>query len=289
MKGTAAQYLERATKSMQERSYDLAIEQYRGLLDQYPFSEHTEQAEFEIAHAQYLKGACPEAVGSLNDFQRRHPTSPHLAMVGYMLGQCYHRQMRPPDRDQSASQHAHAYYLTMLQQFPDSPFAQLSRQQMDRCRENLARHELMVARFYKKRGNDKATEYRLLDLVNRFEETDVSADALYALGELYEKQGQEDRAVLAFAAVAQHYPKHELANDAQAKLADLHPTDTITSGDPLLVLKARSGRSRNLALMQAVEVPPLETARPAPGYGPAIDPSGRSGPLGTGGMGPFGY
>jgi outer membrane protein assembly factor BamD len=288
---TADQYFEEGSKELREGSYALAIEQYRDLLDQHPFSEHTEQAEFEIARAQYLKGACPEAVAALTDFQRRHPTSPQLAVVSYLVGQCYERQMRPPDRDQSASQHAHAYYVALAQQYPESPFAELAREQMGRCRESLAEHELLVARFYRRRGNDLASEYRLLDLVNRFGDTDVSAQALYALGELYQDEGHEERAVLAFAGVTRDHPQHELAAPAREKLASLHAAESLPSGDPVVLLKARTGRSRNLALAQAVEVPPLEAATAAPpSMGPAIDPSGQAGgPLGSGSRGPFGY
>jgi outer membrane protein assembly factor BamD len=286
---TADQYFEKASKNLREGAYPVAIEQYRELLDQHPFSEYTEQAEFEIARAHYLKGACPEAVGALSDFQRRHPTSPQLAVVSYLVGQCYERQMRPPDRDQSASQHAHAYYLALVQQYPESPFAELAREQMGRCRESLAQHELLVARFYRRRGNELASEYRLLDLVNRFGDTDVSAEALYALGELYQEEGQDERAVLAFAGVTHNHPQHELAAPAREKLASMDAAQSLPSGNPVVVLKARSGRSRNLALAQAMEVPPLETATAAPGMGPAIDPTGQSGPLGSGSRGPFGY
>jgi outer membrane protein assembly factor BamD len=287
---TADQYFERGSKNLREGAYTLAIEEYRDLLDQHPFSEYTEQAEFEIARAQYLKGACPEAVAALSDFQRRHPTSPQLAVVSYLVGQCYERQMRPPDRDQSASQHAHAYYLALVQQYPESPFAELAREQMGRCRESLAEHELLVAHFYHRRGNDLASEYRLLDLVNRFGDTDVSAQALYALGELYEEEGQEERAVLAFAGVTRAHPQHELAAPARERLASMQAAQELPSGDPVVVLQARTGRSRNLALAQALEVPPLESATAAPGVGPAIDPSGQAGgPLGSGTRGPFGY
>ena len=126
----------------------LAIDEYHELLDQYPFSEHNEEAELKIAHAQYLSGNYPEAVVALTDFQRRHPTSPHLPLVGYYLGMCYVQQMGTIDRDQTAARNAQTYFQTVAQQYPDSPFADLARQQLARCQESLAAHEFYVAKFY---------------------------------------------------------------------------------------------------------------------------------------------
>src|SRR5207253_1816429 len=95
---TADQYFTDATQSFREGALGLAIDQFHELLDQYPFSQYNEEAELRIAHAQYLQGNHPEAVVALADFQRRHPTSPNLAFVGYYLGMCYVRQMGTIDR-----------------------------------------------------------------------------------------------------------------------------------------------------------------------------------------------
>ena len=100
---SADEYYTKAAKEFQNKAYSVAVENYRELLDQHPFSEYTEEAELKIGQAHYLNGDCPEAIAAFGDFQRRHPTSPHLPMVGYLIGGCYEKQMRPPDRDQSAA------------------------------------------------------------------------------------------------------------------------------------------------------------------------------------------
>lgn len=276
---TAEEYFRAAAEEMQNGSLQLAVENYRELLDQHPFSEYSEEAELFIAHAYYLDGSCPEAIAAFTDFQRRHPTSPFLPFVGYALGQCYERQMRSPDRDQSASQNAHAYYLSVTQQYPDSPFAELARDNMQRCRETLAQHELMVARYYLRQGNRKAAEYRFIDLVGRFNDTPVAAEGLFALGELYDETGAPERAALAFAAIRAHHADHELAKSAARRLKRLGGEQEAPAGDPVAVLQALTGRSRTLALAQVVDVPTLEESPRSPGLGPM---------LGAGDYGPFG-
>jgi outer membrane protein assembly factor BamD len=279
---SAEEYFTQASNDFHDGAYQLAVEKYRELLDQHPFSEYSEEAELKIAHAHYLNHSCPEAIASFADFQRRHPTSPYLPFAQFLLGQCYEQQMQPPDRDQSSSQNAHAYYLALTQQYPDSPFADLARERLEHCRDNMAKHELVISDYYQQRGNLRAAEYRLLDLVTRFSETDVAGDALYKLGSIYREQGEQEEALLAFASVTRHHADNQVAKDAEKAISDMQPKEgDIPEGDPLVALQARTGRSRPLSLNQVVETSET-TRRPAsPGFGPALGGlPGSSGPFG---------
>lgn len=271
---SATDYYKTASENMRLGSYTQAVETYRMLLDEHPFSEYSEEAELKIGVAQYKDRACPEATASFTDFQRRHPTSPHLPQVGYLLGQCAEEQMRPSDRDQSASQNAHAYYQAVIHQYPNSPYAQLARERLAHARETLAGHEFTVATYYRSHDNDPAAKTRLLDLVNRFNDTDIAGDALLELGEIYERDGDKDKAVLAFAALRYHHPDHEAARAAEQALDALRAeAGDPPSGDPLAVLRAETGRTRDIAIAQ--------TGRPTAARRP-------SGPPQTGGTTGFG-
>lgn len=254
--GSAEEYYADANTYFRDGAYPLAIENYRELLDQHPFSELAEDAEFKIAHAHQQNGACPEAIAAFSDFQRRHPTSPHLPLVGFLIGQCHEDQMQKPDRDQSASQSAHAYYQAVINQYPESPYADLARQRLHQCRENLAEHELNIASYYAKRGNEKAAEIRLIDLIKRYNDTDHAADALFRLGEIYRDRDEPDKAALAYAGLLYHHEDHNLAGKSEESLEEVldDPLDR-PEGDPVTALLARSGRFRDL---EAVAAEPLE-------------------------------
>lgn len=283
---SADEYFRQATENFRGGSYQVAAEHYRELLDQYPFSEYTEEAELRIGHARFLEHSCPEAVAAFTDFQRRHPTSPHLAFVGYLIGKCYERQMRPPDRDQSASQNAHAFYLAVTQQYPGSPFADLARAQTENCRESIARHELEVAEFYAHRYRTRAAEYRMLDIANRFNDTDAAGNALFELGNLYRELGQQEHAKLAYAAVTRHHPSNGVAESAWKALDEMKARGDVPKGDPLVILKAETGRSRSLSLARVTEVPPLERGRAKTSPGAGL---GGANPGGRMAGNPFGY
>jgi len=278
---TADQYFNEATQDFRTGALTPAIEQFHELLDQYPFSQYNEEAELKIAHAQYLSGDYAEAVVALSDFQRRHPTSPHLPFVGYYLGMCYVRQMTTTDRDQTAAQNAVAYFLTVAQQYPDSPFSELARERLASCNQSLAEHEVGVASFYARRDNSKAAEIRLLTMASRYGTTDAAADGLLQLARLYGRVEQPEHAVLAYQALTQLHPQGpqgEAARQALDRLANVDPP----AGDPLDLLLAANGRQRSTGTFETVQVPGLEPRsahRPsgagAPGLVPPLDPFGR--------------
>lgn len=291
--GSAQQYFQLASRDLRQGAYNQAVENYRNLLDEYPFSEYSEEAELKTGIAHFKNESCPEATAAFTDFQRRHPTSPHLPLVGYLLGRCAEQQMRPTDRDQSASQNAHAYYQALIQQHPDSPYAELARERLAHCRQTLAEHELGIARFYLHDGNPKAAEIRLIDLVNRFNDTDAAGDALYQLAELYEDQKDSEKAILALAAVTYHHPDHDAARRAQKELQALLGDEAPPPGDPLAALRAETGRNRNLAVAQVAR-PVQETRQQArrgatgPGTGLGLPTGGGPFGRGSGTSGPYG-
>lgn len=279
---TAAEYFATANDHFRHGAFSAAAAEYRELLDQYPFSDYVEEVELRIAHAQYLDGRYAEAIVSLSDFQRRHPTSPHLPFVGYLLGMCYARQVLDYDRDQTASQNAHTYFLTVVRQYPDSPFATLAQQQLARCRQRLAQHELYIAEFYARRGNWKAAEARIVDLAARYGDTEEASRGLLRLARRYRQSGLVDRAELAYRAITELRPGSREAVVAQRALQRLQK-DSLPAADSIDVLLALNGRSRvderyETALVPsgaAPQLPSRASGFPVPALGTGFDPFGR--------------
>jgi outer membrane protein assembly factor BamD len=280
---SAGDYFAEANENFRHGALTLAVEEFHELLDQHPFSEHNEEAELKIAHAHYLAGDYAEAIVALTDFQRRHPTSPHLPFVGYSLGMCYVKQMGTIDRDQTNAQNAQAYFITVSRQYPDSPYALLAREQLSMCREELGQHELYVADFYVKRGNDKAAEARLLDLAARYGETEAAANGLLNLARYYDREHQDANAALAYETVIDNSPKSPQAEEARKALANLSD-DASGSHDPLDVLLAAKGRPHPDTNLETVKLPDVTKVRQASRGAPPPAPAA----FGPTGASPFG-
>ncbi|HYD46722.1 MAG TPA: outer membrane protein assembly factor BamD [Terriglobales bacterium] len=274
---TADQFFHQANDDFRSGAYTLAIDNLRNLLDQHPFSPYTEEAELKIGHAHYLDGDYLSAIVSFSDFQRRHPTSPHLPFVGYHLGMCYVRQMGSIDRDQSAAQSALAYFMTLINQYPESPYAELARAELAKCRESLAAHELYVARFYERSGNWSAARLRLLLMAAEYGDTPSAADALLKLTRNYVEGNNGEYATLAYRALRQHHPKSEETAEARALVGAGSGKAIPPTSDPIDLLLIAHGRRRPAPNYALPDLPRARETRPAPGPGPgmpSIDPFG---------------
>ena len=142
--------------------YKGAIDNYQHLIDQYPFSAYAEDAELKIGLAYYQMKNYPEAINSLTDFVRMHPTNKNLPMASYYLGMAYSRpRFRRRGRTSPLPSRLWPQFRVIERQYPESPFAGLAHDRIEVCREVLAQNELMIGTYYQKRANYRAAESRV--------------------------------------------------------------------------------------------------------------------------------
>jgi outer membrane protein assembly factor BamD len=246
-------YYAQATQEYSQHFYQPAIADYQKLIDQYPFSPYAEEAELKIGLSYYNMHDYAEAIGALSDFTRMHPTSKKLPLASYYLAMSHFAQIGRPDQDQTHTQLALMQFQSIEQRFPESDFADLSKEQIAICREMLARHEYLIGEFYYRRANFKAAESRMAELMALYPDTPIAPEDLYQLGVTLEKQGKKYSAAQAFTALETHYPKTPYAREAKNELKRLkQPVDS--EEDPLTLVLAESGFSPDQAAQDQVAV-----------------------------------
>jgi outer membrane protein assembly factor BamD len=293
---SADDYYKEASKAFANENYDVAVSRYKELLDQYPFSEHAEEAELRIAHSQYKSHHYPEAIAAFNDFQRMHPMSAHLPEVYYLLGKSYMDQMTTTDRDQAAAENAHGWFRVVIDRYPGTPYAAKAQRKLAECRRALAEHELYVAAYYFKRDNLRAGENRVKGILENYADTPVATRALAALASAYDGADDDVHEKLARAAFAERRSAEKAAHAGGKQAAD---GDAAAPGDPppaalddpppdpatarlLADLTARYGPSAPVSTAATAPAlidpaPPKTGTRGDPRYGPR---AGATEPLG---------
>ncbi|MGH7897127.1 MAG: outer membrane protein assembly factor BamD [Candidatus Binatia bacterium] len=259
------QYAENAKKAMQEESYDFAIQQYQTLLEEYPFSDYSEEAQLKIGQAQYMNEQYAEAIASFQDFQRMHPTNPNIAVTEYYTALAYMDQMGAKDRDQKAADNAQAHLHSVIERHPESPFVAEARQKLKECRTVLADHELTIAKFYLTWGNPVGAEARLRYLLENYTDTDVAGQALAYFASYFRKRGDLTRSALAYASLISQYPQNPDISKATEEIEDLKQKQITTPEAPLPALVESLGRPSLAAAAKPAEVKPETAAKPDTG------------------------
>jgi outer membrane protein assembly factor BamD len=235
--------------AMKDEAWEVAIDKYKALLDQYPFDANAEEAELKIAQAYYFSERYPEAIASFADFERMHPTSPNLAEIEYRRGMAYVAQASTPDRDQQPLTQALTSFQNIVDRYPGTPWAARAALRVRECREALAAHDAGIANFYLVRGALLAAESRLRGLVSDYPETDATAKTLHEFAGAYAARQEPEEAALALATLLYHHPDGPLADDARTQLQGKQPVPPGQDPAPVLVSKLDAMRTEEHRLI----------------------------------------
>ena len=80
------QMYDSAKEALMSGNQTKAIRYYTRLIARFPFGPYTEQAQMELAFAQYKDGKEDEALSTINRFIKTYPTQKHIAYAYYLRG-----------------------------------------------------------------------------------------------------------------------------------------------------------------------------------------------------------
>lgn len=190
-----------ATGAMGDGDYGQAIKYYEILEARYPFGKYAMQSQLNVAYAYYKNSEPESALAAAERFIKLYPNHPATAYAYYFKGLVnFNRSLGfidrfvPTDtsqRDPGASKDAYKDFSFVVRNYPDSEYAEDARKRMLYLRNNLARHELHVARYYIKRGAFLAAANRAKYVVENYQRTPAMKDALLIMIAAYNELGLE--------------------------------------------------------------------------------------------------
>ncbi len=191
-----------ATDAMRGGNYNTAIEYYQKLESRYPFGRYAMQSQLNIAYVYYRQDEPDSAMAAIERFIKLHPDHPAVAYALYLKGLVSFNQnmgffarFLPTDnsqRDPGSINESYNHFAELIRRFPDTEYAADARLRMLYLRNNLARHELHVARYYMDRGAYLAAVNRAQYVVEHYQYTPAVRDALGIMVISYERMGMEE-------------------------------------------------------------------------------------------------
>lgn len=219
---TEGQLYERIQEMLDDKTYDLAVENLQLLESRFPFGVYAEQAQLEIIYAYYKSGEEAAAVASADRFLQLHPDHPDADYAWYMKGLANYT-LKPgllsrfykvdyAAKDIEPARLSFFEFQNFVRFFPNSPYAADARVRMINIKHALARHEVIVANYYIKRRSYSAAISRAKIVIEEYQRSDAIADAMAVLAYCYDRIHLNDLALQYVDLLKINFPDHTSLN-----------------------------------------------------------------------------
>jgi outer membrane protein assembly factor BamD len=184
----------------------------------YPFSEWARRGLIMQAFAYHADRDYENARAAAQRFLDFYPADEDAAYAQYLLALTYYDQIDQVGRDQGLTFRALSELRTVIERYPDSEYARSSILKFDLAFDHLAAKEMEVGRYYLKRGHYPAAINRFRAVVEEFQTTTHTPEALMRLVEAYLALGLTDEAQTAGAILGYNFQASPFYADAFAQL-----------------------------------------------------------------------
>lgn len=215
---SAEQIYERGEYELSQRDYTDSTKYFAEVERLYPYSEWAKRALIMQAYSLHKGRAYPEARSAAQRFLDFYPGDEDAAYAQYLLALSYYDQIDDIGRDQGLTYQALQALRVVIEQYPGTEYARSAMPKFDLAFNHLAAKEMEIGRYYLKRDHFAASVNRFRVVVEQFQTTTHTPEALYRLVEAYLALGLHDEAQSAGAILGHNYRSTEWYQDAHVLL-----------------------------------------------------------------------
>ncbi|MFU8778879.1 MAG: outer membrane protein assembly factor BamD [Roseovarius sp.] len=202
---TAQQIFERGEYDLAQRAPGLAARSFAEVERLYPYSDLAKRAVIMQAFAHHQDKSYEESRAAAQRFIDFYPTDEDAAYAQYLLALSYYDQIDEVGRDQGLTFQALQSLREVIERYPDSEYANSAILKFDLAFDHLASKEMEIGRYYLKRDNFAAAVNRFRVVVEDFQTTTHTAEALHRLVESYLSLGLVNEARTAGAILGHNF------------------------------------------------------------------------------------
>jgi len=218
---------EEAAKEVRKGHHDTGRLLFATIINTYPDSPFLPLAKLAIADSFFLEGTTSsliQAAQAYQDWLTFFPTDPLADDASLKVAEAEMRQMGLSDRDISHARKAEQRLKVLLQQYPKSPLRPTVEARLAEVQENLAMHNLQIARFYYDvkyttgKGGLKGAQSRLKEVVDKYPCFSYNDEVYFRLASTYQAEEEPDEAARYYQKLVQEFPESEFNQKAREQL-----------------------------------------------------------------------
>ena len=213
-KSTENEYIERslyqiyssALDSLLSSDYEEASLEFEEVERQHPYSEWAKKAIIMSAYSSYKNRDYIKAEANLNRFLNLYPASSLAAYAQYLLGINYFDQIIEVTRDQTSVTKSLEIFKLILDRYPKSNYAKDAYFKIIFLENKLAAKEIDIAMTYLELKKYISALKRFKFVVNNYQTTNYTPEALHRLVEIYLILGVKDEALVNARVLGYNFP-----------------------------------------------------------------------------------
>jgi outer membrane protein assembly factor BamD len=174
---------------------------------QHPYSEWARRAQLMAAYTYYLANEYDDAILASERFLQLHPGNTSAPYAHYLIALCHYEQITDVGRDQKVTRAAMTALENVVRRYPETDYAKDAKLKLHMTQDHLAGKDMAVGRFYQGKGQWLAGIRRFKNVIDVFQTTSHTPEALHRLVESYLALGVEEEALKTAAILGYNYPK----------------------------------------------------------------------------------
>ena len=160
----------------------------------FPQSDWAPNAALMAAYSYYIQDYYADAISELHRFKKVYPYHENIDYVNYLIATSYYEQIVDEKKDLQSILKSKKYFEIVLNNYPNTDYAKDAKFKIDYINDLLAAKEMYVGRYYfqKKKWIPAINRFRVV--VDNYETTIYTEEALYRLVEVYYTLGLKSEA-----------------------------------------------------------------------------------------------
>ena len=160
----------------------------------FPQSEWASKSALMAAYSYYLDDYLDDSVAELNRFIRIYPLDKNLDYAFYLLANCYYEKIVDEKKDLQSIIDAKKTFSLLIENYPNTEYALDAEFKLDLINDILASKEMYVGRYYfdRKKWIPAINRFRLV--IDNYDTTIYTEEALHRLVEIHYILGLKDEA-----------------------------------------------------------------------------------------------
>src|SRR5688500_11599400 len=195
-----------AKRRLDQGNYPMAAALFDEVERQHPYSVWARRAQLMSAFSYYAAKDHTKSIESARRFLSIHPGNKDAPYANYLIALNYYEQIKDVTRDQSITRQALDALGELVRRYPDTRYAADARLKIDLVRDHLAGKEMEIGRFHQRRAHWLASVSRFRTVVDEYQTTSHTPEALMRLTESYLALGIPEEARKAAAVLGANYP-----------------------------------------------------------------------------------